>query len=52
MFSIFGLLYLALSLAAPASSPTSNGSSHKVAAAATAPTNCYCQSMPGKDWGH
>jgi hypothetical protein len=46
MFSIFSLLYFALALATPG---TPNAAS--AGASATSVSNCYCQTMPMKDWG-
>ena len=45
MFSILSLMYLALALSMPGPAPTPAG------ATSTSVTNCYCQTMPMKDWG-
>jgi hypothetical protein len=47
---ILSYLFFALALATPGTVPASNAAP---AGATTATvTNCYCQTIPMKDWGH
>jgi hypothetical protein len=48
MFSIFSLLYFALALATPGTAPSNAA---PAGASSTTVSNCYCQTMPMKDWG-
>jgi|HubBroStandDraft_1064217.scaffolds.fasta_scaffold544835_2 hypothetical protein len=52
MPSILNLLIaITLTTSAPVPSSTTTPATTAPTAAASAPVNCWCQTMPGKDWG-